>query len=395
MNASARDAADNERSAEVSMLYTTFGAFQAEMKSYYTRTGSRLQYPEMIRYMAQHGLMTEKMPEYKIPDDICSMSDPEFDRLVDTLPIGSAESVSPLPRAVQEDHLIPERRDVFIIRHPRYTRPFIHSHNYFEINYVVSGTLTFVFEKESRLLRSGELCVIAPGSQHDFYTESDDTIAFTVCIRKSTFNTTFFQQMSGQDLLSYFFRTILHDEEKPNYLLFFTHNNGSLIRYLRLALLECTRQDAYSNSACVNLTHLMFVELLRSYSQTVRFYNYKMGSGFSLVLQYLQHNYKSITLAALASFFHYSKPHLSTLIRKNTGFTFSELVKQLRLADAVRYLQNTDLKVAEIAETVGYHSADHFSRVFRSAYGAAPQEYRKNYRAEPDFIPFRHEETAL
>ena len=41
-------------------------------------------------------------------------------------------------------------------------------------------------------------------------------------------------------------------------------------------------------------------------------------------LQYIQHNYQTLTLASLAEFFHYSEPHLSTLIKQNTGKNFEK-----------------------------------------------------------------------
>lgn len=101
------------------------------------------------------------------------------------------------------------------------------------------------------------------------------------------------------------------------------------------------------------------------------------------------HNYQTLTLASLAEFFHYSEPHLSTLIKQNTGCSFTTLVKQLRMADAISYLVNTHLKISEIAEYVGYNSADHFSRVFRSAYQMSPQEYRRKHQTSDEtFTPF-------
>lgn len=145
----------------------------------------------------------------------------------------------------------------------------------------------------------------------------------------------------------------------------------------------------YSNACCISYVNLMFSALLRSYSQTIQFYNYEMGADFSLVLQYIQHNYQTLTLSSLADLFHYSEPHLCTLIKQNTGLTFTELIKRLRLSDAIDYLLNTSLKVGEIAERIGYNSADHFSRVFRSAYKMSPQEYRKQHKdEEPAFVPF-------
>ncbi|OYP50905.1 hypothetical protein CG709_02510 [Lachnotalea glycerini] len=139
----------------------------------------------------------------------------------------------------------------------------------------------------------------------------------------------------------------------------------------------------------MNWVNLLFSSLLRNYSKTIQFYNYQLGSDFSLVLQYIQHNYQALSLSALAKLFHYSEPHLCTLIKQNTGYTFTNLIKRLRMADAVDYLLNTDLKVSEIAEKIGYNSADHFSRVFRATYKMSPQEYKKkNKKQNLPFVPF-------
>jgi AraC-like DNA-binding protein len=114
-----------------------------------------------------------------------------------------------------------------------------------------------------------------------------------------------------------------------------------------------------------------------------------MSSDFSLILHSIRHNYRTLTLSELAQQFNYSKPHLCTLIKQNTGVSFTELIKQIRMARAVEYLLHTELPIGEIAEIVGYHSTDHFSRVFRGAYSCSPQEYRrKTVKSADRFIPF-------
>ena len=369
--------------------YMTYGEFQAHMKDYYQRTGNRLQFPEMTEYLYNKGFLYDSIPAPDLTDDYDSMSDEEFEKVVDSLPLSlTLYDGAPLAPTVEEADLIPNARDVFVIRHPRYTRPNVHRHNYFEINYVSRGKGTFIFKEEEHIMQDGELCIIAPNSKHDFYIDDDSTI-FTICIRKSTFETTFFSLMSRKDLLSYFFRTILQGDGHANYLIFFTNSNRTLKKYIRNMMIECSKKDMYSNTCCISYVYLMFSALLRNYSQTIQFYNHEMGSDFSLVLQYIQHNYQTLTLSSLAELFHYSEPYLCTLIKQNTGLTFTQLIKKLRLADATNYLLNTSMKVSEIAEQIGYNSADHFSRVFRSAYKMSPLEYRKQHKnEEPEFVPF-------
>ena len=226
-------------------------------------------------------------------------------------------------------------------------------------------------------MHEGEVCIIAPGSSHDFVIDDEKAIVYTVCIRKSTFESTFVSLMSHQDLLSGFFREILRDDERSNYLMLFTGNNMECRIFLRKLLIESEHPDEYSNGCCVSLINLFFANLLRNYSKTIAFYNYELGTDFSLVLQYIQHNYQTLTLASLAEFFHYSEPHLSTLIKQNTGKNFTDLIKNLRMRDAKNLLLNTDRKVNEIADQIGYNSADHFSRVFRQTFGMSPADYRK------------------
>lgn len=377
------------------MVYsTTYGKFQSEMKDYFKRTGSRLQFPEMIRMMYEKDLLDKdvkainpKEERYELTLKASSMTDEEFDRFVDQMPLDIPEELT-LSKEVSESSMIPEQRDVFLIRHPRYTRPAVHSHNYFEVDFVSSGQADFIFEGEKRQLHEGECAIIAPYSEHDFII-NDDSLVFCLMIRRSTFNTAFFGLRSGKDLLSYFFQSILKDERQANYLLFIAKNNSEIRSLFRGALIESIYSDDYSNSCLISLVNLIFANLLRNYSQTLKYYDYSMGSDFSLVLQYIEHNYNSLTLSELAEIFHYSEPYLSTLIRENTGRSFTDLIRELRLADAKNYLLNTSKKVGEIAELVGYNSADHFSRVFRSVYHESPASYRKKHRDDSDnFIPF-------
>ncbi|WP_310604854.1 AraC family transcriptional regulator [Anaerosporobacter sp.] len=361
--------------------YVTYGELQEHLKSYYMRTGNRLQFIDVIQHMYKQGQLKSDNPATTHDNAYREMTDEEFEQFIDSITftvIPTWNSSTGL--RVQETDIIPNTRDVFVIRHPRYTRPQTHMHNYFEVDFVARGECSFTFEQNTRTLREGEVCIIAPSSEHDL-TIVDDSTIITIMIRKSTFDTTFFSLLSQKDLLSYFFRTILQGDNHANYLLFFTSDNQWIKKILHNLFQECSNQDSYSNNCCINWVNLFFSTLLRNYSQTIQFYNYQMGADFSLILQYIQYNYQTLSLSTLAEIFHYSEPHLSTLIKQNTGFTFTELIKRLRLSDAVDYLINTDMKISEIAEQIGYNSADHFSRVFRSSYQMSPLEYRKQNQA--------------
>ncbi len=78
----------------------------------------------------------------------------------------------------------------------------------------------------------------------------------------------------------------------------------------------------------------MFSYILRNYSNTLQFYNCeKIGSDFSLILKYIQQNYHTLNLSELAKAFNYSTPYMCSLIKENTGYNFTDLIKKLKLTE--------------------------------------------------------------
>ncbi len=374
-------------------LYIKYGQFRKALRDHYYRTGISLKVPEMATKLLSTEIYTTKEPKnISVPNnfDVTAYTEDEFQEYIDGLYINFDPIInSGIISEINEDSLIPHFRNAFLIRTFNFSRHHMHRHNYFEINYCVRGSGEFYFEGEHRTIKESELVIIAPESLHDLVTTDDNAIIYTLCLRASTFNNSFFSLMSKKDLLSYFFRTILQGESQSNYLFFYADNNTLLNYCFRNIFLESHRNDQYFNSSTISYVNIMFTTLLRNYSDTIQFYDYKLGTDFSLVLQYIQNNYCTVTLASLAELFHYSEPHLCTLIKQNTGFTFTALIKHLRLTEAMSYLLGSNLKINEIAEKVGYNSTDHFSRVFRGEYGMSPIEYRKKHASTAEvFVPF-------
>ena len=71
------------------------------------------------------------------------------------------------------------------------------------------------------------------------------------------------------------------------------------------------------------------------------------------------------------------QPYLSKIIKDTTDKNFVTLVRDLKMRDAVRYLEKTKLSMEEISIRIGYNSEDHFYRVFSAFYGISPLQYRK------------------
>ncbi|HIW31790.1 MAG TPA: response regulator [Candidatus Paenibacillus intestinavium] len=94
---------------------------------------------------------------------------------------------------------------------------------------------------------------------------------------------------------------------------------------------------------------------------------------------YIDQNYgqKGLTLNEIAQKNHVSPNYLSYLFKKISGYNLWEYVIKLRMEESKRLLLQTDMRRYEIAESVGYESPEHFSKVFKRYYGVSPSEMKK------------------
>lgn len=98
---------------------------------------------------------------------------------------------------------------------------------------------------------------------------------------------------------------------------------------------------------------------------------------------WLESNYQrsDLSLDLLARELGLGSEAVSQEIRNAFGRPFKTVLNGLRLEEARRLLQATDLGVAEVAFKVGYGSVPHFNRQFREQWGRTPTEEREALRA--------------
>lgn len=86
---------------------------------------------------------------------------------------------------------------------------------------------------------------------------------------------------------------------------------------------------------------------------------------------------KSLTLKELAEIAGLSVSHYSAVFRKKVDNSPIGFFTFLKIQEACRLLENTQLRSKEIAYQTGYADPYHFSRVFTNIMGVSPREFRK------------------
>ncbi len=98
-------------------------------------------------------------------------------------------------------------------------------------------------------------------------------------------------------------------------------------------------------------------------------------------LAYVQENYgKDISLEMVSDHVKLSASWFSSLFRTEMRQSFSEYLAAYRITEAKKLLEQTDLAISRIGETVGIGDPHYFSRLFAKSTGQSPKEYRNAIR---------------
>lgn len=92
------------------------------------------------------------------------------------------------------------------------------------------------------------------------------------------------------------------------------------------------------------------------------------------------HCHENLTAERTAAICGLSVSRFLHLFRQETGYTFSDWLQRLRIAQACRLLETSPYKLAEIAEIAGIHDQSRMTVLFRRYLNTTPGAYRSTRR---------------
>ena len=98
----------------------------------------------------------------------------------------------------------------------------------------------------------------------------------------------------------------------------------------------------------------------------------------SEIRDFIDENFSQpITLSMLANHLGFSETYCSKIIKQKNKVGFSEYLNQVRIREAIYFLESSDMSVTEVCSAVGYSSVSTFNRNFKRIAGVSPTEFRK------------------
>lgn len=143
-------------------------------------------------------------------------------------------------------------------------------------------------------------------------------------------------------------------------------------------LVETIRDDLFESD---NYKELKYIFIDTIVKLTGYMNNKENSNNFAIVQKckkYINENYADdISLDSVSNKFFFSPAYFSNIFKSYTGIGFSEYLTNVRIQKAQYLLKNTDYKIYDISEKVGYNDAAYFNRIFKREVGVSPYKFRQ------------------
>lgn len=244
------------------------------------------------------------------------------------------------------------------------------AHEDWEFMYIDSGSVNYLTETDSGVLKQGEILFHHPGEMHR-----------TTCGGKN-----------GASMITLIFECHSHAMRYFSRRAMKVPKN--LMPILRQMIDECRRTyqakqplqvrvDAPKGAEQLirNLLESFLILLMREQLEESSISLKEGVEGLNQptidICNYLkEHIGERVTLEELSERFHFGKSHMCVMFKKSMGTTIIDYHLNLKVAEAKRMLREEATTVREISERLGFDSPEYFSRCFFQRVGHSPRSFR-------------------
>ena len=269
-------------------------------------------------------------------------------------------------------------------KHSCQNNPDFHSHNFYELVLVYSGTAWHSINSVSIPIRSGDIILIPPGTVHAFLSANNLFVCnILFCHKLFASLPENLTKLPAFAMLLSSSKGVSESDITPRQLSLEAEQLKIALNYSSQLNDELKQRKMGADTMAYGLFLLLLTHCLRNIkisgliSESI--YTEKITQLLSLLDQHPEKNW---TLQSMAKNAGMSVANFRLHFFRMTGRTPGKYLTALRLEKAAYMLQNTLKSISQIAYRSGFTDSNYFSRRFHLVYGKSPKDYRKSY-----FIP--------
>ena len=266
--------------------------------------------------------------------------------------------------------------------HEPFFDPNWHFHPHYQLFTVIKGTGTRFIGDDIRHFEEGDTVFLGPNMPHLWrsdrnYFEKESqlqTEGIVVYFKEDFLGNDFFEKPEMFDIKSF-----LKNSERG---LDLTGTLGTEMVNDLKELLGLTGFEGISK--LMNILHKLSITNDYQYISSSNYTNtHKISETerMRIVHEYvLKHFKENINLSTVASLSNMTEAAFCRYFKSRTNKTFSDFVKEIRIGNACKILQDENKSISQTCYESGYNTVSNFNNQFKSLKGVSPLQYQKLYR---------------
>lgn len=255
-----------------------------------------------------------------------------------------------------------------------------HSHRFFELVYITTGTTTHTLNGSMGIVGEGDYFIVDYGSSHSYTGSQGLTLINCLFLPESVDDTLTgcksFESILQVCLIRYYRRCL--GKTPANRV--FHDGDGRVLNLLEGMVIEYRQKQ-------VGFMEIFRGRLMEIFILTMRNIVKEEGeerrqaahsTAVREAVEYIEANYRNkAVLSCFCEKHHYNLPYISRSFKRETGMTVLQYLQRIRIEKSCELLAGSELQVQEIAGEVGYEDIRFFHQVFKRLLQMSPGEYRK------------------
>ncbi|MFD1319033.1 AraC family transcriptional regulator [Loigolactobacillus zhaoyuanensis] len=269
---------------------------------------------------------------------------------------------------------------VAIRKYNRFAPYPLHTHQFFEINYMLRGHATEYVNGQKIVLSEGDVLLLDIGSQHRIDALDTNDLLINVLFRDRNISLDLISHIQAAKSVLYDFliNNMAADPKPGRYLLFKNLGNGNneIQTTFDDLITEYYQQRDFADTIIKSELTILIARLVRNKQLPEPATSPTQKLAIKLLDEIRQH-YQSLSLETLSNKYSYNKNYLSNLFHKVVGKTFSQALTEERLLRAREAVQNTTQPITTICHEVGFSNKSFFYHKYADKFGRTPKEDRQ------------------
>lgn len=179
--------------------------------------------------------------------------------------------------------------------------------------------------------------------------------------------------LSSNTRLFHFLLDPATNEFSDEFMHFKIEHDCNIRTLLEMMVIEYANKQEDTQAVLKSLTLSFLLQVARQFVQANQTTPCERLS--EKIVQYMSEHFDSVTLKDIAKHFSYHPNYVSTLLHRELGRSFSEILLEQRMERAVILLKGTNLPIEEVALLLGYSNSSNFYKAFREYFKSSPREY--------------------